>query len=348
MDTTLFRSGLGTDVSDCKTYKEVIEKAHLNYTVAKCPIMAKIPFRIENQVGIDEGYGDFVKDSNIYRVFDNGYCVYRTDINKPLGFVRERYTTIQNKDAFDGIDDLITQNKLTWVSAGYFGFGERMFVCAKITKTVDIGNADPIDSYLVFSNSHDGTTSINVLFTPIRVRCTNMVNGAIDQADAYIRFKHTENSVANFNNAMGVITQAINKLDNITPLFNTLYNKKITDMETVEIIAKTFLTEEELASIMFSDKNNWQKRLINNDSDFLHNNKISTRKTNIILNTYEYYQTDETQKEIIGTQWGAYNAITGYFSNIANLTGEKKIKSLLYGNANRIANKTLNMLSKAV
>lgn len=348
MDTTLFRSGLGTDVSDCKTYKEVIEKANLNYTVAKCPIVAKLPFRIENQIDVDEEVDSFVKNSNIYKPFNNGYCVYRTDTNKPLGIVKERYTPIQNVDAFDGIDDLITQGNLTWVSAGAFGFGEQIFICAKITKTINIGDIDPVDSYLVFSNSHNGTTSINILFTPIRVKCTNMVNGAISQADAYIRFRHTENSVNNFNNSMNIIMQAINKLDDISPLYNKLYHKKITDFESIEIIAKTFLTKEELNSIIFADKNHWATRLIHNDIDFLHDNKISTRKTNIILNTYEYYQTDETQQSIIGTQWGVYNSITGYFSNIANLTGQKKINSLLYGNANKIANKTLNMLVEAI
>lgn len=49
------------------------------------------------------------------------------------------------------------------------------------------------------------------------------------------------------------------------------------------------------------------------------------------------------QKEIAGTAWGAYNAVTGFYSNVANLSGEKRMDSLLYGSANRVMNKALNL-----
>lgn len=40
--------------------------------------------------------------------------------------------------------------------------------------------------------------------------------------------------------------------------------------------------------------------------------------------------------------WGAYNAITGFYCNVANLEGEKRMNSLVWGSANNNMNKALN------
>ena len=56
---------------------------------------------------------------------------------------------------------------------------------------------------------------------------------------------------------------------------------------------------------------------------------------------FEYYMDGIGQKDIAGTAWGAYNAVTGFYSNVANLESEKRVDSLLYGGANRNMNKAL-------
>lgn len=43
-------------------------------------------------------------------------------------------------------------------------------------------NGDPVSTYLVFSNSHDGSGSIRVAITPIRVVCQNTLNLALSEA----------------------------------------------------------------------------------------------------------------------------------------------------------------------
>ena len=37
----------------------------------------------------------------------------------------------------------------------------------------------------------------------------------------------------------------------------------------------------------------------------------------------------------IDTKWGVYNAVTGYYSNIDNSEGTKRMDSLLYGDKSR-------------
>ena len=69
---------------------------------------------------------------------------------------------------------------------------------------------------------------------------------------------------------------------------------------------------------------------------------ISMRKANIFAKMYDYYLNGVGQNEILGTAWGAYNAVTGYYSNVANLNGAKRMDSLLYGGANSNMIKALN------
>ena len=63
------------------------------------------------------------------------------------------------------------------------------------------------------------------------------------------------------------------------------------------------------------------------------------------INTMDYYHFGPGQREIQGTAWGAFNAITGYYSNVANLKDEKRMDSILYGNAGNVMNKALNTIA---
>ena len=68
---------------------------------------------------------------------------------------------------------------------------------------------------------------------------------------------------------------------------------------------------------------------------------VSVRKANMIQNMYEYYMDGIAQQQIAGTAWGAYNAVTGFYSNVANLEGQKRMESLLYGNAQNVMQKAI-------
>lgn len=72
---------IGKDVSGCATAQEVMKVAGLDWSVQKCELVGKMPFRIgsNNELGEDA----FVHDGNIYRECANAFATYRTDINYP-------------------------------------------------------------------------------------------------------------------------------------------------------------------------------------------------------------------------------------------------------------------------
>ena len=71
---------------------------------------------------------------------------------------------------------------------------------------------------------------------------------------------------------------------------------------------------------------------------------ISMRKANIFAKMYDYYLNGVGQNEILGTAWGAYNAITGYYSNVKKQEGEKRMDNLIFGGDRLATSKALNMV----
>ena len=331
---------LGTDVSNCVTAQDVMKTAKLDWTVQKCELVSKMPFRIgsNNEVGEDS----FVHDGNIYRECPNAFATYRTDINMPLGIVKDKYEIVQNMDAFNFFNNAIGEGKAIWDKAACLNMGEKVYVSAKLPVQTSVGKDDVIDNYLVFSNGHAGNSSVDIMITPIRVICTNMLNGALDKAACHIRLRHTKSVKEKLELGAQVLKIACSHAIDAQELYRHLATIKMTDDQVAEYICKLQLTSAEIAKLNEVDPNHGYKRLISRDYHLIDAVEISTRKSNQLYNMMDYYIDGIGQKDICGTAWGAYNAITGFYCNVANLEGEKRMNSLVWGSANNNMNKALN------
>ena len=330
--------GIGTQVTECHTSREVMQKANLNWFVNKCELMAEMPFTLHGDNTItdaDKLAGTFSRDGYIYRNCPNAYATYRTDLNIPLGLVKSKYEVVQNVDAFNFFDEAIGEGKALWQYAGMFGYGHKIFVCAKLPIETSV-NGDPIDNYLVFSNSHDGTSSITIMFTPIRVFCTNCLNAGLKSTDSYIRIRHTESVKEKIERGSEILRIACENAKTSQELYHSLHKITMKDDEVLNYICKLVLTETEYNAVLEYDSTKGFEKLKNKNIYAIEASNVSINKANKIATIYDYYFNGVAQENIIGTGWGAYNAITGYFSNVANLNGEKRMDSLLWNNGNRV------------
>ena len=334
-------SGIGTKVVNCESSQEVMEKAGLNFTVDKCELVARMPFSLYGNNDVSETMGDFVHDGNIYRDCPNAFGTYRTDKNIPLGIVKSKYEVVQNSEAFKFFDDAIGPGKAQWQYAGAFGYGQKVFVTAKLPTTTIVGN-EPVENYLVFSNSHDGSSSINILFTPIRVFCTNCLASAFENADSYIRIRHTRSAGERLERGSEVLRIACEHAATSQQLYEALTKINMSDDEVRNYLVRLMLNDGELQALLNYDAKNGAIKLLRNDYLTKESTGISTRKINMIGSMYDYYFNGVAQDKIVGNAWGAYNAVTGYYSNVANLKGEKRMDSLLYGNANVVLRRALH------
>lgn len=332
---------IGKDVSDCQSSAEVMHKAGLDFLVGKCDLMARMPMGSKCNNIVNELAGEFAYEGKIYRELLGHYATYRVDTSMPLGLVKEKYEVVQNIDAFRFFDDAIGKDMARWDKAGILNGGRKIYLSAKLPVETRVGK-DKIDNYLVFSNSHDGTSSVNIMFTPIRVICTNMLNSALKSADSYIRIRHTESAKKKLQRGAEILRIACEHATTVQDYYNSLLTVKMTDKQVMEYLANLQLNDKERELLLNYDNENGYKKLIIKDYRTMEVTGVSQRKVNMIANMFDYYCDGIGQKHIAGTAWGAYNAVTGFYCNVANLEGEKRVDSLLYGGSNSNMVKALN------
>lgn len=332
-----FRYKGAVNVEDCKTSEDVMRKAGLDWDVAKCELIAKMPGLIEDN---DKTTG-FMRGGDYYDVCPNAYATYRTDHNIPLGIVKDRYTIVQNIEAFSFFDKAIGKDKAIWQTAGFFGMGERVFVSAKLPNNIMV-QGDPVENYLVFTTSHDGSSGVKILFTPIRVVCENTLNAAIANASNYVSFRHTNSVHNNINVADEILGICRNTTYFLNDKYNFMFKTAMSDEQAQTVFANVILTEKEIGNIAFTGHTIQQ--IITRDWRAIQDSEISMKKVNALCEMNHYYFTGIGQRQILGTAWGVMNAVSGFYSNVDNAIGTKRMDSLLFGDKSRKIEKANNLV----
>ena len=323
-----FRYKGAINVEDCKTAEDVMVKAGLDWEVAKCELVAKMPGLREDNTKLN----GFIKGGDFYTEVPNAFATYRTDHNIPLGLVKDRYMPVQNVEAFSFFNNAIGKDKAIWQTAGFFGNGERIFVSAKLPKNILV-DGDPVDNYLVFTTSHDGSSGVKILFTPIRVICENTLNAAIRGASNYVSFRHTNSVHDNLDIAAEILGICDNQIKYLNEQFNHMNTIKMSDEQAQMLFAQTIFTDKEIDNIFMTGHN--VQQIVYRDWRAINDSQVSMKKVNVLTEMNNYYFQGPGQKEILGTAWGAVNAVTGYYSNVDNSVGIKRMDSLLYGDKSR-------------
>jgi phage/plasmid-like protein (TIGR03299 family) len=148
--------GLGTRLEEPATASEAITAAGLNYFVQLQSL------ETTSQIPVTQRR-----------------AVVRTDNKTVLGVVGNSYQPVQNESCFSFLDEVVADGSLRYHTAGALGQGEKIWMLAKLPGEIHIKNTDDVtERYLLLSNSHDGTSSLRVFFTPIRVVCANTLGMA--------------------------------------------------------------------------------------------------------------------------------------------------------------------------
>jgi phage/plasmid-like protein (TIGR03299 family) len=171
------------------------------------------------QAIIDAGLDWQVKEQPLYTQSNFGLSpvsthksLVRSTDHQLLGVVSNKYKPLQNHDAFNWFDFLLHDGDVSLESAGSLKDGKRVWVLAKINQSpVDIIQDDPVEPYLLLSNSHDGSSAVWIQFTPIRVVCQNTLSYALsnrnkDQAlGRAFRIRHQGNIESKLNQAKSAL-----------------------------------------------------------------------------------------------------------------------------------------------
>lgn len=340
-------------ISGCKSFTtpvtidEAVEAVGADYEVKK-----------EHLVRVPDALVESIKNGTPYvglnltkeNLITSHMATVRSDNDKTLGVVGAKYGVVQNAKAFEFID-IITSGQLGGEqkpiieTAGILGDGERMFVTAKMPNKlyIDGDNRDGIEDYILFTNTHDGTGAVTVLFTPIRVVCQNTLNAALREASNKLIFKHTSRvgekleweKQENMERAVAVLKMHEHfKKSFIEQLYN-LKEQKISDNDSLLFSAKIMATPAQVKLLQMANMN----------LDAVE--EIGTRTKNNILALRHTIESGIGQDNFKGTKLWLYNGLTSYLNNERKFkTNEDRFESIaLGGDANKKVQKAFEILA---
>jgi len=313
-------------IVDTMTSKEAIVLGGLDFEVEKVPLWIKNTTPItfdegrghENLMRIKEGENNpqYYSMNNVVDKF----AMIRTDTQHYFGTVGSRYEPLQNIEAFEWFDSFIGENNTQYETVGALGNGETVFITVKLPDYFEVAKSQ-IDKYLLLSMSHDGSSSIQITFTPIRVVCNNTLSAALKNSKNKITIKHTRNlrdRLEITKQVLGLVNTQVNTLAQIWDNWSTA---PISDEDSLKIM--------ELVLGLPRDEKN----------------ELSTRASNILHSVNTYYHSGVGQEDIVGSKWGVYNAVTGYFQNVKDYkTLDNKFSSIFLSSDERIRQDLFNTL----
>lgn len=166
--------GMGTRVEEAPTSADALRLAGLDWVVEPKPVYVELNTIFGKSMTEVTGFKANTRDVD-------GHV---------LGIVTDAYRIVQNVDAFQFTDNLIGGD-VHYETAGSLGNGKRIWLLAKLPETEIVG--DKTERYLVFTNTFDGSGSVRVACTPVRVVCQNTLNCALGNAKRAWSIRHTAN-----------------------------------------------------------------------------------------------------------------------------------------------------------
>ena len=154
-----------------------------------------------------------------------------------LGVVGDRYKIVQNVDAFSFTDGIIGEGAV-YETAGALNGGRTVWMLAKLDQMNLAG--DETDNYLCFANTHDGSGSVKVCITPIRVVCNNTLNAALHTAKRKFSMRHTTNIDKRIDEAKQVLGLAAVYQVELAEFAEAMAKKKLEDYRLREILNSIF------------------------------------------------------------------------------------------------------------
>ena len=268
--------GLGTQVDEAPTSADALRLAGLDWEVEQHNVMTA--------------------DTGI--VIPNCKANVRSSDGKVLGVVSDRYTIVQNHEAFSFTDNLIG-GEVRYETAGSLKEGRKIWLLAKMPDTEIVG--DKVEPYLCFSNTHDGSGAIRVCMTPIRVVCNNTLNVALNGAQRSWSSRHVGNIDDKLHEAQRTLELAGQYMSELAKRADELANVKVTDDQIREILDEMFPIKE-------------------TDTDRTKRNHLAVKTDYMVC----LFAPDIAKFR--NTAWGAVNAMSDYVSHRTPIRNTKNYK----------------------
>ena len=321
------------------TIAECMEQIGANYNVGLQSLVRLTPDQLNKLLN-----GEAITDFDARQKIDTHKATVMLERNHTLGVVGSDYGVIQNQTAFDLFGMLCDPKQdehLQIVSAGlvdnYDPYIQAVF---PFVGRVD-GDKSDTAFYCFAHTSHDGTSALQIRFSPVRVVCKNTFMANISSKIG-LTYKHSKfvNERVDLENPENIrkIAAKLSIFKEISNEYietmNSLAKQKVDDKYINDFIAKVF-------DVSDKEKENFEE--------------LSTRKKNLITDFKNTLYSDTLGQDFaVGTKVWLFNGLTNYLSNTAGygnskdteeVFAQKRFDSMLKGGANLKFEKGYNFLT---
>lgn len=292
--------GLGTVVQNVGTAEEAMKAAGLDWEVGVEDAYYQVS-------GDDEDVGQYYKAPRCRLTIRSDLAMSGGD--RVLGHVGPSFVPVQNVDAFKICDVLVGEAGLKYETVGSLRGGRVVWMVVRLPQEPKVGE-DIFHPFLVLRNAHDGSASLEAMFTPINTVCHNSMGLARRSVSQRIRIRHTKNVKDQLLVAKTILDQATAYFKENLDVMRSLRDKKINDAFVVAYLKALFPDPE--------------------------SGRISKLAIAARTQVHHIYQRDQDRDGGV-TAYGLWNAITEYLDHGQSTRStsknpfEVRMNSLMWG-----------------
>lgn len=305
--------GLGAVTEGYKNSEEILKYSGLDFDVVKEPLY------------LANG-----------KLVDNCFATVRQDTGSPLGVVGSKYVVTQNTKAFEFFDSVIGLGDVTYQTAGALKDGRIIYVTAKLNEGMKINGTDPHDLYINFYNIHDGSGSLKIYPSMVRVVCNNTLSASFSENRSkkrgVVAIRHTINQDTKLSQALDILK--ITKEE---------FLEKKETLERFSTINLSTEVTKELALQLICDYDELD-RLAQNEPL---TNVLSAKKQGVYGNLLFSIDNGVGQKELANSAYKFLNGVTFYTSNIKGESQDRQYDTF-FGSSLDLQNKAFQLINNYV
>lgn len=270
------------------TVEQAIPATGLDWTVRKVPIFAYSEYATAEDGKLTSEPTPF---ATVVQIPDR-FGVQRSSDKKILGTVGKAYRPYQNTQGFAILDEMIKlaggQDRKLWIEAGgALDGGKKVWLLAHLESDLLIAG-EPIAEYLLFTNGHDGRTSITMATTSVRVVCANTLALALGTTPRVINVRHTTKADQRIKEASHLLGLRDAYAEELAKQGEWLVEQEMPDSQFELFLQSLMPTDQEAGTPGHT--------------------MVAERRGKIA----SLYANAENLKPIKGTRWGALNAVVEY------------------------------------
>lgn len=290
---------IGSEVHNAVTVQQALDMGNLNYEVEKRPIFLADGTPIEGR-----------------------YATTRISDNFVYDIVSERYTIVQNSDAFDFINYMSEDIQFEKVGETKSGM---IYLIASLEPINILG--DTYQPHLCFRNSHNGKFQLSVTICPLRIVCQNQFNVCFKESPNTINIRHSRQANVRLQEASKILKGTADYMKELNTQAEKWANVHISNEQIEKVLLELFPIDKDLMKDYQIERIEEQRTLLKNAYNCSDNQNFKNTMWGMI-NAYSDFITHKPQYK---------NTATATENNFISVTFDPKAMMNFINLVSRIA-----------